>query len=176
VGHHRDTNLEPEHIEKKPMKVLAILGEGGHTTETLRIVELLGPIYDYCYLVPAHDQLSEHKIKLVGPVYRAVVPRWLHPRFWGTLWLSLSCTVQELGILLRARPRAILSTGAGIAVPISILGRLAGVKVIYVETATRVHRLSFTGKIMYRIAHLFFVQWEQLKDNYPKAIYAGRIM
>jgi beta-1,4-N-acetylglucosaminyltransferase len=78
--------------------------------------------------------------------------------------------------LLKVRPKAVLSAGAGIAVPISVFARLAGVKIIHVESASRVRSLSLTGKIMYRIAHLFFVQWEPLKDRYPKAIYAGRLL
>jgi beta-1,4-N-acetylglucosaminyltransferase len=156
------------------MKALVILGEGGHTTEILKLVESLGPIYDYSYLMPVHDRTSEARIKIPGPVYRANLPRVERSNLLSTLKLSFLCSVQELWILLRVWPKAILSAGAGIAVPISVFGRLLGVKIIYVESACRVHTLSLTGKIMYRIAHLFFVQWEPVKKKYPKAIYAGR--
>jgi UDP-N-acetylglucosamine:LPS N-acetylglucosamine transferase len=158
------------------MKVLVVLGEGGHTTEMLRLVESLGPIYDYSYLSPAHDRTSEGKIKIAGLVYRSSLPRKKNTPPWTTFKLSLLCAVQQLWVLLRVRPKAILSTGAGIAVPVSVFGRLLGVKIIHVETASRVHTLSLTGRIMYRLAHLFFVQWEPLKQEYPKAIYAGRLL
>jgi UDP-N-acetylglucosamine:LPS N-acetylglucosamine transferase len=79
-------------------------------------------------------------------------------------------------VLLKSRPRAILSTGAGIAIPVSLLGRLVGLKVIHVETGSRVYTMSSTGKFMYRIANLFFVQWESLREKYPKSIYAGRLL
>ena len=156
------------------MKVLVILGEGGHTTEMIKLVELLGPTYDYSYLMAAHDRISEGKIKIAGPIYRISLPRGKYTGLLATLKLSFLCSVQGLSVLLQVRPKAILSAGAGIAVPISVFGRLLGVKVIHVESACRIRTLSLTGKIMYRVAHLFFVQWELLKKKYPKAIYAGR--
>lgn len=158
------------------MKVLVILGEGGHTTEILQLVEALGPIYDYSYLIATHDQISESKIKIKGPVYRTRLPRGLRTSFLASVVNTLLCSIQQFSILLQSRPRAILSAGAGIAVPISLFGRLLGVKIIHIETACRVRTLSLSGRILYHIAHLFFVQWEPLKKKYPKAIYAGRWM
>jgi len=158
------------------MNVLVVLGEGGHTTEILKLVDLLGPIYHYSYLIPIHDHTSKGKIKMVGPVYRANLPRGKRSNLLTTLKDCFMCSVQQFRILLRAQPAAILSAGAGIAVPISIFGRLLGAKIIYVETACRVRMLSVTGRILYCIAHLFFVQWESLVAQYPKAIYAGRLL
>src|SRR6478672_7086446 len=41
-------------------------------------------------------------------------------------------------LLRRTRPRVVVSTGAAIAVPFSWVGRFLGVKVVYVESVTRV--------------------------------------
>jgi beta-1,4-N-acetylglucosaminyltransferase len=155
------------------MKVLVILGEGGHTVQMLKLVDLLGSAYDYSYLMPIADQTSESKIQIAGPIFRALPPRGKQST---DLTKLLLCIIQEFVILLRVRPKVILSAGAGIAVPISLFGRLVGVKIIHVESASRVHSLSLTGKIMYHVAHLFFVQWETLKENLPKAIFAGRLL
>jgi len=43
-----------------------------------------------------------------------------------------------------------------------------------VETGSRVRALSMTGRIVYRFADLFIVQWPQLQERYPRAVYAGR--
>jgi beta-1,4-N-acetylglucosaminyltransferase len=158
------------------VKVLVVLGDGGHTVETLKVVEALGPIYEYSYLTPKGDLISEGRIRIAGPMYRASLPRTKYTGFLTNLRLFVKCAFQEFVILLKVRPKAILSAGAGIAVPVSILGRLLGVKVIYVESATRIAALSLTGKILYRVAHLFLVQWESLREDYPKAIYAGRLL
>jgi UDP-N-acetylglucosamine:LPS N-acetylglucosamine transferase len=61
------------------------------------------------------------------------------------------------------------------AVPFSVLGKLLGKKVIFVEDYSRVSKASTSGKIIYRFSDLFFVQWPELKAVYPKGIYAGRL-
>ena len=157
------------------MRLLIVLGSGGHTKEMIRLVDLLGPRYEYCYLVAADDELSLQKIKLPGPVYRVIRPRWKNTSWpvagLRTLWSSL----QALWVLVRLRPQTILSTGPGVAVPASVLSRLLGVKVVYIETGSRIFALSASGKILYRFADLFFVQWPELLPLCPKAVYAGRL-
>ena len=157
------------------MKVLVVLGDGGHSTEMLKLVELLGPNYDYSYMMATIDKISEGKLTWKGPVYRVRLPvgKYAHER---NLFRVIGPMLDQLKVLLKARPKVILSTGANIAIPISVFGRLMGVKVIHIETGSRVYSMSSTGKVMYRIANLFFVQWEPLQEKYPKAIYAGRLL
>ena len=49
------------------------------------------------------------------------------------------------------------------------------IKVIYVESYTRLKDLSLSGKIIYPLADLFVVQWKQLAHKYPKAVYGGAL-
>ena len=37
------------------MKLLIVLGEGGHTTEMLNLVDLLGDRYEYHYIITKED-------------------------------------------------------------------------------------------------------------------------
>ena len=157
------------------MKVLFVLGDGGHSAQMLRLLGLLGPTYEYCYMMATTDSISEGKITWPGPVYRVPTPLGKHSAN-RKLVRVLGPVLKQLVVLLRVRPKVILSAGANIAVPISVFGKLMGVKVIHVETASRVYSLSSTGKLMYRIANLFFVQWESLQKDYPNAIYAGRLV
>ena len=53
--------------------------------------------------------------------------------------------------------------------------KLRGGKVIYIESFARVHDASLTGKLVYRFADLFIVQWETMIDVYPRAKYVGGI-
>ena len=82
---------------------------------------------------------------------------------------------QSLRVLLTFRPNAVVSSGPSVAVPTCVLARLLGRRVIFVETGSRVTRLSTTGRIMYHVAHLYFVQWPDLQGHYPRAVYAGRL-
>jgi UDP-N-acetylglucosamine:LPS N-acetylglucosamine transferase len=76
-------------------------------------------------------------------------------------------------ILRRERPSLILSTGAGLVVPFAIIGRLLGIRTVFVETLARILRPSLTGRIMYRLSDRFFYQWTQLQEFFPKAIHGG---
>jgi UDP-N-acetylglucosamine:LPS N-acetylglucosamine transferase len=82
---------------------------------------------------------------------------------------------QSFYILLRERPQSIISTGALVTVPICFLSKIMGKRVIYIESFARVDTASLTGKLMYRIADLFIVQWEELLTVFPKAVYGGSI-
>jgi len=65
--------------------------------------------------------------------------------------------------VLRERdPDVIISTGAGLALPFFLLGRLQRRRLVYVESITRVEKLALTGRLVYPLADAFFVQWESL--------------
>ena len=73
------------------------------------------------------------------------------------------------------RPDAILSTGAGLALPFFIAGKRFGCRLVYVESVTRVLSLSLTGRLIYPLADEFFVQWPQLAHT-QRARYAGSVL
>jgi UDP-N-acetylglucosamine:LPS N-acetylglucosamine transferase len=158
------------------MKLLVVLGEGGHTTELLNLVDLLGDRYEYHYVISKQDNLSADQLRIDGPIYRLLRPRGKDTASALAALRTIVTAFQALRVVLRVRPKAVLSTGPAIAVPVAILGKLFGARVIFVETGSRIRTVSMTGRIMYRWADLFFVQWPQLKEELPRAIYAGRLI
>jgi UDP-N-acetylglucosamine:LPS N-acetylglucosamine transferase len=157
------------------MKILAVLGEGGHTKEMLTLIALLSARNEFGYVLVRDDDLSEQKLAVPGPVFRVIRPRDKAHNLLNDARKFALCMGQAAGIVRRFRPRAMLSTGPSVAVPVALVCRLMGVKVIFVETGSRVTALSGTGRIMYRIANLFLVQWEPLLEQYPRGVYAGRL-
>ena len=157
------------------MRLLAALGEGGHTKEILTLVDLLGDDFEYGYVIVHDDAVSESKIRRPGPVYYVLRPRDKEHHLLKDIFKTLHSGWQSLRTLRRFHPDVVLSSGPSVAVPICVLARLLGIKVIFVETGSRVTSLSMTGRIMYRVADLFFVQWPELQEQYPQAIYAGRL-
>ena len=83
--------------------------------------------------------------------------------------------IQSLKIILEEKPDGVISTGALATFPICVLAKLFGKKVIYIESFARVDEPSLTGKLMYHVADLFIVQWEEMLEFYPNAIYGGGI-
>ena len=73
-------------------------------------------------------------------------------------------------------PDVIVSTGAGLAVPFFVAGRLLGRRLVYVESLTRSETLSVSGRIVYPLADRFFVQWPQLARRHRKARYEGSVL
>lgn len=157
------------------MKLLIALGEGGHTKEMITLVNMLGDDLDYAYMIVDDDEVSESKITCPGPVFRVLRPRDKEHHLVNDAIKFIRSTWQSWRVLRTYRPDAVLSTGPSVAVPICVLARLTGKKVVFVETGSRVTHLSTTGRIMYRVAHLFFVQWPGLREQYPRAVYAGRL-
>jgi beta-1,4-N-acetylglucosaminyltransferase len=162
------------------MRLLVVLGEGGHTRQMLQLLDQLGPQYEYHYLIAVEDQLSEGKIRLPGPVYRVGRPRSKVKGHTDSLpvaaWHTLHSLMQLVPILRRVRPQAVLANGPSVAVPAALLGKLLGARIAYVESASRVQRMSTSGRIVYPFADLFIVQWPALQTRYRKAIYAGRLL
>lgn len=85
-------------------------------------------------------------------------------------------TVLAWRLLRRRRPDAILSTGAGLAVPFFLIGRLLGIRLVYVESVTRTESLSLSGRMVYPLASRFFVQWPAVAERFRRAEYHGGIL
>jgi beta-1,4-N-acetylglucosaminyltransferase len=157
------------------MRLLIVLGGGGHTTEMLKLVDLLGPEYEYHYLLVKEVSFSRDRITRKGQIHQIRRPRGMYDSVPASIYNSLVALAQIATILVKVRPAAVVGCGPAVSVLASALGKLVGAKAIYVETGSRVRTLSLSGKIMYHFADLFFVQWPPLKDRYLKAIYAGRL-
>lgn len=146
-------------------KVCVVSSCGGHLTE----VRCLLPVYQ---ALPHFYVLNDKALlpaDMVGRTYFIAHSE----RDWKLLlnfW-------EAFAILRKERPDVILSTGAGSVVPFAIVGRLLfSTRVVFVETVTRVVSPSLTGRIMYRLAHRFFYQWESLARFYRNGTYGGPLL
>lgn len=83
--------------------------------------------------------------------------------------------IKSFGIIITNRPNLIISTGALASVPIMIWTKIFGGKVIYIESFAKIDNPTISGKISYKFADQFYVQWENMKKFYPNAICKGGI-
>jgi UDP-N-acetylglucosamine:LPS N-acetylglucosamine transferase len=84
-------------------------------------------------------------------------------------------TVVAWKVLRKEKPDLIISSGAAVAVPFFYLGKLFGAKLIYIEVFDRIDASTMTGKLVYPIVDRFVVQWDEMKQVYPKAVNLGSI-
>ncbi len=146
------------------MKICIVSSVGGHLTE-VRLLREIYEKFEHFYVLNDEANLSDD---MLGKTYFIK-----HSERDGWFFLNL---LEALSILYRERPEVILSTGAGPVVPFALVGKLFGVKCIYIESMTRIHEPSLAGKLMYWLADDFFYQWPELAKELPKATYGGPIL
>lgn len=148
------------------IKICFTASEGGHTHELMQLEELLQK-YPGIFITESRNVTSGFDAVYTIPQVNRKSLRFLFRfvRSFFTVWQILS----------EEKPSHIICFGAMCTVPVCIIGKLMNIKVIYVESYTRIKDLSLTGKILYPVADLFIVQWKQLLYNYPKAVYGGAL-
>ena len=87
--------------------------------------------------------------------------------------LGISCT--SLYIFLKEKPDLIITTGVLAVIPLCLIAKLFGKKLIYIESFAKISSPNKSGELLYKYADQFYVQWPQMKSVYPNAIYVGGI-
>lgn len=154
-------------------KILAILGKGGHTTQMLRLLEKMPKDYEYSYVVCYEDPISEKKVD--GTMYKVNMPSREGDSKFIKIVRTLRTIFQATIALIKDNPHVVITAGPGVGAIFSYMSKLLGKKVIFIESWSRVYSKSDSGKLVYPIADLFFVQWKEMEKVYPNAIYAGRL-
>jgi len=85
-------------------------------------------------------------------------------------------TLLALMLLLRSRPSVIVSTGAGVALPFFVLGKLLGIPTVYVEVYDRVDSRTMTGRLCRPFATRFLVQWQEQLPLYRESMLLGPLL
>jgi UDP-N-acetylglucosamine:LPS N-acetylglucosamine transferase len=89
----------------------------------------------------------------------------------------LRCMPFIFRILRKEKPELIISTGSEIALPVFYIGRLLGIKTMFIESLCRVEGPSLTGRLIYPVSSVFLVQWKALQKLYgKKAQYWGNVL
>lgn len=84
-------------------------------------------------------------------------------------------TARSFKLFLREKPDAIVTTGVLAVIPMCLICKLFRRKLIYIESFAKVSDATETGKLLYRFADRFYVQWETMLKVYPNAIYLGGV-
>lgn len=84
-------------------------------------------------------------------------------------------SIKTLKIFLKEKPDVVISTGALSTIPMCLLAKIFRKKLIFIESFAKITSPTLTGKLIYKFADQFYVQWEEMKKIYPEAIYKGGI-
>lgn len=152
----------PERVD-----VLLVASSGGHLLQLVALSEAWQGLSHLWITFDKSDARSllqdeDHVVYAYGPTNRS-------------LKNLVRNTVLALKVVTRVRPAVVLTTGAGVAVPFAWVGRLFGARVVYVESLTRIERLSLSGRAIAPVAHRLYVQWPELESEVRRARYVGSV-
>ena len=143
----------------KKKKVMFIASTGGHLNELLQL-EPLFKNYDY-YIVTEKTTSNLNLKKKFGEKISYVIYGTKDHKFTYIFKLFINCWI-ELFTYIKVRPKYIVSTGAHIAGPMCLIGKIFGSKIIFIETFANSQTKTITGKLLYKFTDLFIVQWESM--------------
>lgn len=156
----------------KKKKVLFIASTGGHLTELMQLKKMFNK-YDY-YIITERTKVNLALRKKYNKRINFVIFGSKDHKFSYVFKLLANCFI-ELALYIKIRPKYIISTGAHIAGPMCLIGKIFGSKIIFIETIANMNTKTVTGKLVYKFADLFLVQWEDMLKLYPKAKYFGSL-
>ncbi|NTR92135.1 polysaccharide biosynthesis protein [Enterococcus faecium] len=141
-------------------KVCLISSSGGHF-EQLLMLKSLCEEFDIFFVT----EKTTYTKKTANLYFVKQVNR--HDKFF--LINMIIVFVQSLRIFLKEKPDVIISTGALSVIPFFFLGKFFKKRLFFIESYAKLSTPTLTGKIIYKFADKFFVQWESLLTVYPDA-------
>ncbi|MCU7710176.1 MULTISPECIES: PssD/Cps14F family polysaccharide biosynthesis glycosyltransferase [Priestia] len=155
-------------MKQKTKKVCLISSSGGHLEQIKQLKEITAR-YDYFYVVTRTKatEAMQQKKYIVSDLIRT-------NKFVSCVRMA-KMMIEQFGIFLKERPDVIITTGAAVAIPMCLIGKIFKRKVIYIESFARINTPNKTGQLIYKFADLFIIQWEELEKHYPEAVYGGSI-
>jgi UDP-N-acetylglucosamine:LPS N-acetylglucosamine transferase len=160
--------MEEEDMSKKNKKICFAASSGGHYEQLLMLKPLMEK---YDSFVITEKTFYKTTIKDEKMYYLHQVNRKEK-----TFLLEMICNAfLSLYIFIKERPDVVITTGVLAMIPMCILAKLFGKKLIFIESFAKVSSPTETGKLMYKFADQFYVQWKPMLEFYPNAIYLGGI-
>ena len=148
-------------------KICFAASSGGHFEQIMMLSPLIKKYSSFLV-----TEKTQYKTKIDKKIYLLPQLNRREPlfifKFFVTVLLSLYVFIKE-------RPNIYISTGALSTIPLALIIKEFRGKVIFIESFAKVNTPTLTGKLVYKFANQFYVQWKPMLKFYPKAIYLGGI-
>lgn len=155
-------------MDGKKIKICFAASSGGHFEQLLMLKPLMEKYESFVITEETtyKVQISNEKmyyLKQVNRKEKSFLPR-----------MAVN-SLKSFRIFLKEQPDAVICTGVLAVLPVCLIAKIAGKKLIYIESFAKVTSPTLSGKLLYRFADQFYVQWEQMLQVYPRAIFLGGI-
>lgn len=156
------------HVVQLPVRkrVLLIASGGGHWIEMTRLAEA----FRNC-----HCEFVSTAPNLIAPVgERPVIKVTDGSR--DTMPALLGSLIQLWRVIHTRRPDVIVSTGAAPGAIGIYIGKLYGIRTIWIDSVANSEELSLSGRAVRRVADLCLTQWPDLAARDSRLRYFGRVL
>ena len=148
-------------------KICIPTSSGGHLTHMWLLKPVWSQAADRFWVT--FDKEDANSLLEDERVYHCFFPTNRNiPNLIRNSWLAIK-------VLRKEHPDLIISSGAAVAVPFFLIGKMLGAKCVYIEVFDRVDKPTLTGRILNSVANLFVVQWPEMEAVYKKAVNLGSI-
>lgn len=165
-----DMILERKYMKEKSrnIKICFAASSGGHYEQLLMLEPLMNKYTSFILTEKTKYSIlaKNKKTYYVEQINRK------EKLFYPKLLLN---TITSLLIFCKENPDVIVCTGALAVIPICLIGKLFRKKLIYIESYAKVTSATKSGELLYNYADQFYVQWEDMLEIFPNAIYLGGI-
>ena len=136
-------------------RILAVASGGGHWVQLLRLrgafegydVAFVSMFDSYRDLVPGHRYYTIPDASRFSPIS------------------FLRVLARAFPIMIRERPKAIVTTGSAPALVLVLLGRMIGARTLWIDSIANAERMSSSGKLARRLAHEVVSQWPDVAER-----------
>ena len=149
-------------------KVCFIASSGGHFEQIMMLKPLMEKYRSFVV-----TEKTNYSVKNSGVIFYYL--KQVNRHELNFIPYMIINTIKSIGIFLKEKPDIVICTGALATIPMCILAKLLKKKVIFIESFAKINSPTLTGKLVYKFADQFYVQWEEMKKFYPNAIYKGGI-
>ena len=137
------------------VKILAVASGGGHWDQLM----LLRDAFDGQKVAFATTDQEQAEARQIEDAYS--LPDCNLDRPLRSLW----CLLCAARLLTKLRPRTVITTGAAPGLFCIMIGRLLGARTLWIGSVANAERLSLSGRMAMRIAHVCLTQWQHLEGN-----------
>ena len=152
---------------KECKKICFAASSGGHFEQLMMLKEIMNK-YDSFILAEKTQYSTNNAI-------RTYYLEQINRKEKGWFLSFLKNAFRSLKYFIKEKPDVVICTGALAMVPMCLLAKIFGKKLIFIESFAKVTSPTETGKLMYKFADRFYVQWESMLEIYPNAIFLGGI-
>jgi UDP-N-acetylglucosamine:LPS N-acetylglucosamine transferase len=151
------------------IKICFAASTGGHYEQLLMLRPLMDQYNSFLITEKTNYRIEEMDHKKTYYLKQVNRTEWAFP-----IYLLMNI-VKSFHLFRKEKPDFVITTGVLSMIPISIIAKLYRKKLIYIESFSKISSPTLTGKFLYRFADQFYVQWKELLEFFPKAIYKGGI-